>query len=451
MPSSNDQEGSAPPKETERELDDCRWSYPEGFDAALRQLYERSFEECDLSPEVQFAVLDAFRSLGVAAANLTWHSWDAKPSIHTAEMWAAGRLDLTAASLVLSDVWRVHLPPRSIEQVETRLAAFAYLSTQQALVEAGSGAPGPADRRLEDAGYRVRILDKRAFLVLEPIPRTTGHLLEGDLFERGCDPVLEVERNLRRVPFLQYDIGAHHHLLFCASCQKEAPIAGALFAFIAGGQLQRMRLFLANLVECLNFSESKLEKMGVALHNPEQDSATLMNAAIWRPFLLANYLLYVADMFAYCAKPGTYNSMVNVWTALMNGEGHPEAIRFVRSLTKQEFEAALFAHEIFAATEDYPDVFAFRWMDSPITKLVIPALGEELQSIPGFLEVQDAVRIEDWAAFLERSRPEEIPWWGYDAIRTIIKLAARSARLALVESGLAARVKHFETPGIRIY
>jgi hypothetical protein len=257
-------------------------------------------------------------------------------------------------------------------------------------------------------------------------------------FYKGCYDVAELEEKLRQDPFLKYDVGTHHHLLFCPSCQKEAPIAGAIYALTAADQFQRMRLFLANLVECLNFSGSKLEKMGATMHNTEQNSATLMNAAIWRPFLLAHYLPYVADMFAYCAKPGTYESMVNVWTSLMNGDGHPEAVRFVRSLTRQEFEAGLFAHEIFAATGNLPDALAFRWKDSSITKLVIPSLNEGLRSIPGFLEVQETARIEDWAAFLERSGADDNPWWGFDAIRTIVKLAAKSARLALVESGFGS-------------
>src|SRR5450759_3549076 len=98
MPSSSDEEGSTPPQETELELDDYRWTYPEGFDTALRQLHERSFEECDLSPEVQLAVLDAFQNWGADVAKLgDEHSG---PSIHTAEMLAAGRLDLTAESLI---------------------------------------------------------------------------------------------------------------------------------------------------------------------------------------------------------------------------------------------------------------------------------------------------------------------------------------------------------------
>jgi CheY-like chemotaxis protein len=90
-----------------------------------------------------------------------------------------------------------------------------------------------------------------------------------------------------------------------------------------------------------------------------------------------------------------------------------------------------------AGADDYL-ILAYRERSYPWSALVIPALGEGLQSIPGYLEVQDAVRIEDWAAFLDRSRPEEIPWWGYEAIKTTIKLAARSARLALVESGLGS-------------
>jgi hypothetical protein len=122
----------------------------------------------------------------------------------------------------------------------------------------------------------------------------------------------------------------------------------------------------------------------------------------------------------------------------MNGEGHPDAIRFVRSLKKQEFEAALLAHEIRAATEDYPDVLAFRSRSYPMSPLVIPSVDEGLQSIPGFLEVQDTAQIEDWSAFLDRSVAEDIPWWGLEAIKTIIKLAGRSAELARVESGLGA-------------
>ena len=140
----------------------------------------------------------------------------------------------------------------------------------------------------------MRIHDARAYLVDEPIPGTTGHLLERDYVEdseimgrpvvqihfgfyKGCYDVAELEEKLRQDPFLKYDVGTHHHLLFCPSCQKEAPIAGAIYALTAADQFQRMRLFLANLVECLNFSGSKLEKMGVTMHNPEQNSATLNN------------------------------------------------------------------------------------------------------------------------------------------------------------------------------
>jgi hypothetical protein len=94
---------------------------------------------------------------------------------------------------------------------------------------------------------------------------------------------------------------------------------------------------------------------------------TIMDAAVWRAFLLANYMAYVADMSVYCPKPGTWSQPVNPWTTLRSGDGYPEAVRFVQSLTKEHFETAVLVHEIFAATEDYPDFLAFRQKSSPMT------------------------------------------------------------------------------------
>src|SRR5438132_521606 len=77
------------------------WNYPEGFDTALRELYERSFEECNLPPEIQMEVLEAFQNSGADAANLRYFAHHG-PTVHTTEMWTAGRLDLSVESLALS-------------------------------------------------------------------------------------------------------------------------------------------------------------------------------------------------------------------------------------------------------------------------------------------------------------------------------------------------------------
>ena len=161
-----------------------------------------------------------------------------------------------------------------------------------------------------------------------------------------------------------------------------------------------------------------------------------MDAAVWRAFLLANYMAYVADMSVYCPKPGTWSQPVNPWTTLRSGDGYPGAVRFVQSLTKEHFETAVLVHEILAATEDYPDFLAFRQKSSQMKPLIIPSSDEGQQRIPGFLDVREGARTEDWSTFLSNTTAEEIPWWGFDAIATVMKLAAKAARLALVESGV---------------
>ena len=454
MPDQDNLNATEVPQESANES----WTYPKAFDAALRELYERSFAECALAPGVQ---AEALQELNAWAGRPAPYRFDFLLSIHTAEMWAAGRLDLTAESLMLSDKWRTRFQASWIRDAENLLSALGYASDQQKLLDSGSAASAFPDWRLEQAGYLIRILDKRAFLIFERV----RHLAVGTwLLDRrmdewendGCDPkrpyagqlcpiVLECEQRLLRAPFLKYDEWNHRHHLFCESCRSAAPVTFALCDAVACEQFRRMRLFLANLVECLDFSDLKIKKLLVALNLPEQgqyglpspDQYALRNAVLWRIFLLINYLPHVADMFVYCSKPRIPGEMVNPWTALRSGAGYPEAVRFVQSLPRREFEAAVFAQEILSAIPDYPDFLAFREKSCyPIKAPQIPSSQEVLQPIPGFLDVREPANDGDWQTFVDHTVAEEMPWWGFDMLEGLFKLAVKAAKTALVESGL---------------
>ena len=267
-----------------------------------------------------------------------------------------------------------------------------------------------------------------------------------------CDKVLKCEDRLHRTLFLNYESSNHRHHLFCKSCQSAAPIVSALDECVADEQFRRMRLYLANLVECLDFSDLKVKKLAAGLALPRRDGSsdqdleplaeamlaeeTLKEGFLWRAFLLVNYLPYVADMFVYCPKPRTPEQAVNPWTALRSGDGYQGAVRFVQSLTRQEFEAAVFAHEILSAIPDYPDCLAFRWNLRPMEAPQVPSCQEGLQPIPGYLRVREQANNGDWAAFVNHTLAEKMPWWGFSMLEGLFKLAAKAATTALMECGL---------------
>src|ERR1019366_2829974 len=92
--------------------------------------------------------------------------------------------------------------------------------------------------------------------------------LERPWDEMLCDEVLKREHRLRRAPFLNYEYLNHRHQLLCESCRSAAPIVFALSESIADEQFRRMRVFLANLVECLDFGDLKIKKLVAALALP---------------------------------------------------------------------------------------------------------------------------------------------------------------------------------------
>jgi hypothetical protein len=443
MADQEDLKASERPQESSQES----WTYPDAFDTALRELYERSFAECALPLEVveELRSRQTDRLLGPA-----WLYVDCCLSEHTAEMWAAGRLDLTAESLMLSDRWRPRFPARWIQDAGNRRSALACASDQQALLDGGSAALAFPDWRLEETGYAVRILDKRAYAVFEHVQQLATMLVDELMgrpwVEQICGEVLACEQRLLRTPFLHYKSPTHRHQLFCESCRNAAPIVFALNETVAAEQFRRMRLFLANLVQCLDGSDLKIKKIAAGLGLGVLDEQALTKAVRWRTFFLVNYLPYIADMFVYCPKPRTAGQAVNPWTALRGGDGDPGAVTFVQSLAWQEFEAAVFAQEILSAIPDYPDCLAFRWKTEPISPPLIPSSQEGLMPIPGFLNVREDAGFVDWSTFLSDTVAEEestmtlpdgtkhsvtfqAPSWDFDLLEGLFKLAAKAAKM----------------------
>ena len=132
------------------------WGYPEGFKAALRELYERSFEECEMATDTQLEVLETWRELGADAADLLHDVCDDRyysPSLHSAKICMAGRPDLTAEMLALSDRWRQHFSSEEIAHTETRQNAFEAFFTRT--MSGMKNVPASStDSRVEDSGYR---------------------------------------------------------------------------------------------------------------------------------------------------------------------------------------------------------------------------------------------------------------------------------------------------------
>jgi hypothetical protein len=439
--------------------------YPSGFDTALLELYERSFGECNLPPETQRAVLERFQNRGVAETNFLDKWADPNPSLHTAEVCIAGRPDLTAESMALSERWRGKFNSSVIERIETRQLALEGFFTPSIMSGREGSSLVQLSPRIEDAGYRVRTVDSRAYLIHEGVPLwTSAGQYEFSLKNTGdlCELVAQKERTLERLPLFVTDLNDRHHYAFCETCRMNAPLGFALFQCVAREEFHRAEIFLRNLALCLDFSPAKDSNLFAAVLHSEHDrgwdlpfrnpgrcfsetghsvpsSTSLPQARVWRAFLMANYLFSVVNIAAYC-PPDTINrkTTMNPWTTLRSGHGYPDAVSFVLALSKDHFEAAVLAYEIFAAMEEWdPDDFAFRWKAYPIRPLRIPSSNEGLERIPGFLDIRESARKEDWSEFLSTTIAEELPWWGLDAIETVMKLATRAAKLALIEYGLA--------------
>ena len=254
--------------------------------------------------------------------------------------------------------------------------------------------------------------------------------------EGMCDDVRRAEEMLGRTSVFCYDRPHHRHQISCESCRRAAPWLAALSAEVADEQFRRVRSYLTNLVECLDFDELKLKRIAAALGKGEDGQDEVRNALLWRAFLLVNYLPHVADLFVYCAKPQRSGEIVNPWVALRKGAGDATAVEFVRSIARQEFEAAVLTCEVLAAIPDYMELLAYREVPYPMPTLRIPAGSEGLEPIPGFLEIIEGATDEQWSNFVEETLAEQMPWWGFDVIGGLIRLAAKSAGAVLAESGI---------------
>ena len=414
------------------------WGYPEEFDSALEDLFGQSFAECDLKRELRDEVMADWR-----ASRSVWGRLEVPRRIplHTALMWTAGRLDLTAESLLLSEAWRSKFPASWLNAAEARIAALGWAAEQQKSLTAGSSASRIPDERLAGAGYRTRIVSGRVFVVFEPRDGSAiGAEFFGNVFgawiDGMCDDVVQSEEALARAPVFSYDRARHRHQILCERCRTFAPQTAALNAAVADEQFRRMRSYLVNLAECLDFGDLKLNRVVAATGQDGHPPDEVRHALLWRAFLLVNYLPHVADLFVYCVQPEGLGKPINPWTSLRNGAGETTAMEFVRSLTRREFETALLSYEILSAVPDYPDFLAFREMPYPMPALQIPDAGESLAPIPGFLEVEEGATGKQWSDFIEHTIAEQMPWWGFDAIGGLIKLAAKAAGSTIAESGL---------------
>ena len=79
--------------------EECGHSLEE-FGSAMEQLHERSFVECGLTRAMRERVMADWQFRRDVSGGFDFLG---KLSMHTALMWNAGRLDLTAESLLLSD------------------------------------------------------------------------------------------------------------------------------------------------------------------------------------------------------------------------------------------------------------------------------------------------------------------------------------------------------------
>jgi len=446
--------------------DEGTLDYPPGFRDALRTAYERSFGECDVPGDLQRATLDQLD---------LWESGDdwAIMDDHTVLMWHAGRLDLTIESLELSYDWRDRFPPRIVRRAERRLAALAHMTEQQRAIDSGREA-GRLSPILDEAGCKTYVIDGRAYMVADGL--LSRHFSPYSVGAWGAETTKEIvccagpgspssfEADMGWLPIH----GVRHlsHSLTCQSCISEYPLAFELGRLTAHDSFLRTKTMLRNLAVCLDLGDARIQQLSAPVTDGDEARRTMIGptgvklfldppgpeyakyALIWRAFFVAAYLPYVARVFVDCIDR---HKDENPWIKLRAGGSLPEGLGFIPSLTAEEFEAALLAHEVEASC----GLMRFRF--APPGELPsVPSAGEDLRAVPGFLSLREEATVADWSDFMAETLPEDMPSWGFDVVEGVIKLAAKAAsselaRSPAAEEGVRSTLERIESQTDAIY
>jgi hypothetical protein len=420
---------------------DHRFDYPNGFDDALRKVYERSFVEVerefpDNVDDFKAACLadcpTGGQSTGAQSTglrlNIIRSFFDSQPDFdvdrHTVMMCALGRPDLTIESVILSDKWRNQFPPRTVGRAERRLEALAYLTEQQLALDEGQEVAKPSPK-LEAAGYKTYTYDNRAYIAIRGFLSGYNDRSWDGWGCQGPGAPLEHEDGLDWLPILP-ERGLWHPLT-CQSCAKQAPRVFELSRRIARDAFLRTRTFLENLLLCLDLSKARIRELSARIGSEDEAKYALT----WRAFLLASYMRDVANTLETCIQ---CREDENPWAKLRAGDCLPETVDFTPPLTEEEFEALLLAYEMPSSWSGY---WPFRFA-APGKLPSVPSAGEDLKAIPGFLSIRENATVADWSEFMAETLPEDMPLWGFRTIEEIMTVAAKAAKAELARCNLAA-------------